>query len=149
MSFELFFNISKDGNFLDICWWVRYYLKRKLSDPLSSSPYLILLKFILRYSVFCEYRVISHFFNVTRPISERATQSKIKYRHLSSWALRSVWKLTETKTYPAEQRTCGENQGIDIIAAVPTVDWLQSLKQFSSMCHVIYLKPVLLWWLCF
>ena len=27
MSFELFFNMSKDGNFLDICWWVRYYLK--------------------------------------------------------------------------------------------------------------------------
>ena len=29
MSFELFFNISKEGNFLDICWWVRYYLKIK------------------------------------------------------------------------------------------------------------------------
>ena len=29
MSFELYFNMSKDGNFLDICWWVRYYLKYK------------------------------------------------------------------------------------------------------------------------
>ena len=26
MSFELFFNISKDSNFLDICWLVRYHL---------------------------------------------------------------------------------------------------------------------------
>ena len=32
MSFELFFNMSKDGNFLDICWWVRYYLKDYLND---------------------------------------------------------------------------------------------------------------------
>ena len=29
------------------------------------------------------------------------------------------------------------------------VDWLQSLNNFSSMCPIIYLQPVLLWWLCF
>ena len=37
--------------------------KRNVSDPLSSekSPYLILLKFVFRDSVFCEYKVISPF----------------------------------------------------------------------------------------
>ena len=29
------------------------------------------------------------------------------------------------------------------------LDWLQSLKIISSMCHIIYLLLVLLWWLCF
>ena len=46
-----------------------------MSDPLSSeiSPYLILLKFVFCDSVFCEYRVISPFFNMALPISECAT----------------------------------------------------------------------------
>ena len=50
----------------------------------EKSPYLILLKFVIRDSVFCEYKVISPFFNMTLPISECATQTKNKYRHLSS-----------------------------------------------------------------
>ena len=56
-----------------------------MSDPLSSekSPYLILLKFVFRDSVFCEYKVISPFFNMALPISECATETEIKYRQLS------------------------------------------------------------------
>ena len=52
---------------------------RNVSDPLSSeiSPYLILLKFVFRDSVFCEYKVISYFFNMALPISERATPQKL------------------------------------------------------------------------
>ena len=49
-----------------------------MSDPLSSeiSPYLILLKFVFRDSVFCEYKVISPFFYMALPISECATPKK-------------------------------------------------------------------------
>ena len=48
-------------------------------DPLSSdiSTYLILLKFVFRDSVFCEYKVISPFFNMALPISECATPKKL------------------------------------------------------------------------
>ena len=50
-----------------------------MSDPLSSeiSPYLILLNFVFRDSVLCEYKVISPFFNMALPISECATQKKL------------------------------------------------------------------------
>ena len=52
---------------------------KKCVRPLSSeiSPYLILLKFVFRDSVFCVYKVISPFSNMALPISECATPKKL------------------------------------------------------------------------
>ena len=64
---------------LDFGFSIPNYLKN-VSDPLSSekSPYLILLKFVFRDSVFCEYKVISPFFNMSLPNYECAPPSQKK-----------------------------------------------------------------------
>ena len=51
------------------------------------------LKFVLRDSSFCEYNVMAPLLkksHMTLPISERATQSKIKYRYLLVSSIRTM-----------------------------------------------------------
>ena len=65
-----------------------------MSDPLFSeiSPYLIHLKFVFRDSVFCEYKVISLFFNMALPISECATPKKLSVDIYLQWRLVSSFR---------------------------------------------------------